>query len=288
MEVKIENWIQSSGSSYVDSRRAIHIILKAIADSADLSTTMVMKGGTLLGIRYGSKRFTTDVDFSTGQKLKDIDIEQFKNNFNDLLDAASAELGYGIKCKFQSYKAMPNIEGTFPTLKIKIGYAATMQAAHLQKLESGQAPKVISIDYSFNEQTYNTELLKIDAGHGFTAYAITDLIAEKIRSVLQQKIRERNREQDIYDLNFLLQSIPDINDEEKYKILDSLIKKSKGKGLDELLSVNGIRDPEIKRRSSERYPDLKDTVDGDLPDFELSFERVATFFESLPWKLFSQ
>ncbi|MEJ2622018.1 MAG: nucleotidyl transferase AbiEii/AbiGii toxin family protein, partial [Candidatus Thiodiazotropha sp.] len=37
-----------------------------------------------------------------------------------------------------------------------------------------------------------------------TAYSLTDLIAEKLRSVLQQIKRERQRRQDIFDLFLLL------------------------------------------------------------------------------------
>ncbi|MCY1370226.1 hypothetical protein D9M69_573100 [compost metagenome] len=111
-------------------------------------------------------------------------------------------------------------------------------------------------------------------------------MAEKIRSILQQKVRGRNREQDIYDLNFLLLST-EFTDQEKYSILDSLIRKSEGRGLDELLGGHGIRDEEVRARSAERYGDLRDTVD-ELPDFNESYEKVARFFESLPWEMFGK
>ncbi|MNI25831.1 hypothetical protein D3C73_795070 [compost metagenome] len=99
--------------------------------------------------------------------------------------------------------------------------------------------------------------------------------------------RDRNREQDIYDLNFLLDTLGEISDEEKYSILDSLLKKSIGRDVDNLLNRDGILDSEVKRRSGERYPDLKDTVK-ELPDFEESYLKVSTFFQSLPWELFGK
>lgn len=286
MEIQIEEWIESSGEDYVESRKAIHIILRAISDSARLSASMVMKGGTLLGIRYGSSRYTTDIDFSTSGRYQDFDQEGFISEFNDRLDVAGSELNYGVRCKLQSCKVMPNAQGTFPTLKIKIGHASVDSAVQLRKLEARQAASVVNIDYSFNEGSYNTEIVRMDDGAGFVAYSIIDLMAEKIRSVLQQKVRKRNREQDIYDLNFLLSGVC-FSDEERYSILDSLLKKSEGRDLDELLNSAGIRDEEVRGRSAERYPDLEDTVES-LPDFEEAFERVAVFYESLPWELFGK
>ncbi|MCL7870699.1 nucleotidyl transferase AbiEii/AbiGii toxin family protein, partial [Klebsiella pneumoniae] len=34
-----------------------------------------MKGGTLLGVKHGSDRYTKDIDFSTEKKLSEIDLD---------------------------------------------------------------------------------------------------------------------------------------------------------------------------------------------------------------------
>lgn len=283
MEINIEKWISESGEEYVELRQAIHIILKGISEDEKLSTTMVMKGGTLMGIRYGSQRYTKDVDFSTSQKLKDVDLTQFRTEFNDALDVAAAELGYGINCKVQKCKAEPNEEGTFPTLKITIGYANSDNQALVKRLNEGRAVNVVNIDYSFNEQSFHKEIIKID-GAEFEAYSIIELMAEKFRALLQQKTRNRNREQDIYDLHFILTNINTVGftKEEKGLILDTLFKKSEEREIDDLLNKDGIRDPEILKRSAEGYSQLKDDVD-ELPTFEDAYAKVAEFYESLPW-----
>lgn len=283
MEINIEKWISESGEEYVELRQAIHIILKGISEDEKLSTTMVMKGGTLMGIRYGSQRYTKDVDFSTSQKLKDVDLAQFRAEFNDALDIAAAELGYGITCKVQKCKAEPNEEGTFPTLKMTIGYANSSNQALVKRLDGGKAVNIVNIDYSFNEQSFHKEIIKID-GAEFEAYSIIELVAEKIRAILQQKTRNRNREQDIYDLHFILTNINrfGFSKEEKGLILDTLFKKSEGREIDELLNKDGIRDPEIIKRSAHGYAQLKDDVE-ELPTFEDAYEVVSEFYESLPW-----
>ncbi|MCW7364042.1 nucleotidyl transferase AbiEii/AbiGii toxin family protein [Escherichia coli] len=227
------------------------------------------------------------MDFSTEKKLSEIDLGDFFNRFNDSMDVAEAELGYGIKCKVQSHKIQPNAQGTFPTVQINIAFCDRSNASAMKRLESNQSPSVINIDFSFNEKTYDFDFLSLDGdddNDSVKTYSLTDLMAEKYRSVLQQKVRERNREQDIYDINYLLGKY-EFSRQDKYKILESLLKKSEGKQLDNLLNVKGIRDVEIIERSSQRYQDLSSTVKS-LPLFEDAYEKVACFYESLPWDIF--
>ena len=85
---KIENWVQESidnrsVAAQKDFRHAVHIILKAISLSENLSKSMIFKGGMLLGIKYQSERYTTDLDFSTAEKLDPNCIQGFTEEFND-------------------------------------------------------------------------------------------------------------------------------------------------------------------------------------------------------------
>lgn len=286
MEMQIEQWVNDSPLDQKGIRQATHLILKAISGSDELSARMVMKGGALLGLRYGSSRYTTDIDFSTELRLTEVSLEEFTQSFNDSLDVAEAELAYGMKCKLQSYKIQPNAQGTFPTVKLKVAYAYKKDQAQMRRLESKGGTNLISIDYSFNEKTYNYEILEIDDGK-LKVYGIFDLLAEKYRSILQQVVRERNREQDIYDVNYLLMTIEVPTAEDRFNILDSLIRKSEEKGVDDFLHAAGMDDVRIKDRSFARYADLEATVKV-LPDFEESYKRVADFYRSLPWELFEK
>ena len=69
MEKEINNWIEESGGKYRLMRQAVHIILKSISIEESLNEMMVMKGGTLLGVKHGSDRYTKDIDFSTEKKF---------------------------------------------------------------------------------------------------------------------------------------------------------------------------------------------------------------------------
>jgi predicted nucleotidyltransferase component of viral defense system len=281
MEIDVEQWVADAPLEFRLARQASHVILRAVASDERLRTSMIIKGGTLLGIRYGSSRATTDIDFSTEKKLVEIDLEVFEKTLNDAMDYVESLLNYGIKCKLQSKKTEPNPFGTFPTIKIKIGYCLRSNASHMKRLEERNAPMVIAIDYSFNEKSYNVEMLQFE-DEEIQAYDICDLLAEKLRSILQQEFRNRNREQDIYDVNYLLTTIHPLSYEEKEKVHSSLVKKSQGKNIDYLLNSNGMDDEHIHRRSRENYHLLSATVT-ELPEFEESYSRVNEFFKSLPW-----
>jgi len=281
MEIDIEQWVAEAPREFLLARQASHVILRAVASDERLRTSMIIKGGTLLGIRYGSTRATTDIDFSTEKKLSEIDLEVFEKTLNDSMDLVESSLNYGIKCKLQSKKTEPNAQGTFPTIKMKIGYCLRSNASHVKRLDERNSPLVIAIDYSFNEKSYNVEMLQFE-DEEIQAYDICDLIAEKLRSILQQEVRNRSREQDIYDVNYLLTTIHPLTEVEKEKVHNSLIRKSQGKNIEYLLNPKGMDDENIRRRSKENYHLLKATV-RELPDFDESYARVTDFFKNLPW-----
>ncbi|WP_346843088.1 nucleotidyl transferase AbiEii/AbiGii toxin family protein [Klebsiella pneumoniae] len=45
--------------------QSVHIIIKSLYIEGSLNEMMVMKGGTLLGVKHGSDRYTKDIYFST-------------------------------------------------------------------------------------------------------------------------------------------------------------------------------------------------------------------------------
>lgn len=281
VEVDLFDWVKvASGDE--DQKKAVHILLHGIGSSDGLRTTMIIKGGNLLGIRHHSLRYTKDVDFSTDQKFKDFDSAAFETELNEVLIEAAGELGYTLRCWVQKTVVQPNAEGTFPTLQVKIGYADLKSEKEKKFVDRGISPRVLKVDYSFNEATYNSEVIKLSDESSIIAYSIIDIAAEKIRSVLQQVVRDRNREQDIFDLFYIITNY-NFDDTQKYEILISLRKKSEGKDIEKYLNGAAFLDPEIKSRSSEKYGNLKDTVK-DLPEFEEAYGIVKEFFETLPWE----
>ncbi|HWL29915.1 MAG TPA: nucleotidyl transferase AbiEii/AbiGii toxin family protein, partial [Burkholderiaceae bacterium] len=167
-------------------REGMHAAMLATARLDGRFPAMVMKGGVLMAVRYGSTRYTTDVDYSTTARLDDVDVAMFVGDLAAQLQRIADVLDYDMACRIQGHRINPpRPEATFPTLQVKIGVARLSKAPELRRLHAGMAPHTFSIDYSFNEWPAATEVIAVDQGAPIQAYDLTDLIAEKYRSLLQ-------------------------------------------------------------------------------------------------------
>jgi predicted nucleotidyltransferase component of viral defense system len=286
-EFDIKDWVEdapTTRSNEKELRQAVHTILSAIASDSNLKANMILKGGILLAIRYKSHRFTTDIDFSTEKpRGGEITEDGVRKSLDSSLAQMVEELDYGLDCRVQSSKLQPkpkDRKSTYPSIKMTVGYAYKGTSQH-KRLLSLKSLNIVSIDYSLNEATPNIEDLKLNFKEGILTYSLTDLIAEKYRSLLQQVSRNRSRRQDVYDLNLLVERLGDIDSFERIKILDSLIIKSKAREIEP--DINSFEDPELKSRAQKDYHTLEDEIEGELPDFDELFKKVADFYRSLPW-----
>lgn len=280
----IPEWVGKSNNIPSNFKKAVHIILTAISLDSDLSSVMVMKGGILMGVKYGSERFTTDIDFSNDNPLSEDDLSKVKERLQNALDQANVDILNGIQCRLQSIIRQPKKEDApFPSLKIKIGYAETKNGKQISRLKEGKSSDIVSIDYSFNEYTGSTEKISLTNSETINCYSLTSMISEKFRSILQQEFRNRNRRQDVYDLYILISNFSNKSEEEKEIVLQELIDKSKNKGIDSYLNKEGLGREEIINRSKHAYDDMKDEISGDLIEFDVAYGFIKSYFESLPW-----
>jgi predicted nucleotidyltransferase component of viral defense system len=113
------------------------------------------------------------------------------------------------------------------------------------------------------------------------ASALTDLVAEKLRAMLQQSVRDRVRRQDAYDLYHLLNRRELRSAAGRREVLASLQAKAAARNLP--VGIESLRDAEIRRRSQAEYAQLTGEISGDLPEFEVVYATVQQYFESLPW-----
>ncbi len=282
-KIDVAKWIEKESEPRRRAfREAVHVILSAIANSTNLKTEMILKGGLLLAIKYDSTRFTIDIDFSTSQKISQFNKEHFLSELNKKLALSVEKLDYGLNCKIQSHRLKPpSPDATFPTLKLKIGYAYKHDQRSHRRLLAGNSSQVVELDYSFNEITDDIDIITLNEGGNISAYGLTDLIAEKYRALLQQKSRNRYRRQDIYDLFFLLKNDTVKSTINKNQLLDTFIKKSVSRGL--VVSKDSLSSEEIKRRSKKEYNLLQSEIEEDLPEFEKTYSFVKEFYEILPW-----
>ena len=205
-----------------------------------------------------------------------------RESLDDSLVYMVEMLDYDLDCRVQTCKIQPrNPNSKYPSIKVTIGYAYKGTPKH-SRLALLKSPDTISIDYSLNEAVPNVEAIKLDTEGGILVYSLTDIIAEKYRSLLQQIPRNRTRRQDVYDLNILISNIDTYDNIEKQKILDSLMAKCKAREITP--SSASFDTPEIKERAKQEYSTLADEIEGDLPDFDALYDIVYGFYKSLPWK----
>jgi predicted nucleotidyltransferase component of viral defense system len=278
----IEKWVkQSPNTKETAFREAVHTILLAISNSQELRPKMIFHGGLLLALRYKSIRHTVDIDFATACKRSDIDEQRFIGELGQSLLDSSNILPYGLDCRIQSHRINPpGEERNYPTLEIRVGYAykGTKDHRHLMR---NNCSTVVSIDYSFNEFNQNIDIVKLQDGMNIEVYSLPDLIAEKYRSIIQQKERKRSRRQDPFDIYGMLQKGFLANEDLKEKILESLQKKSLSRNL--IVDQSSLSDAETIRRSKQHYHNLASEIEGDLPLFEDVYKIVKEYYESLPW-----
>jgi predicted nucleotidyltransferase component of viral defense system len=278
----IASWVEQENNPRNRSfREAVHTILIAIANNKNLHADMIMKGGILLALRYESQRYTTDLDFSTSKTIEQFNKDKFFTEFEKSLLSATEQLDYGLDCRLQSHRINPpSAKASFPTLKLKIGYAYKNNDRDHRRLLKKRSINVVEIDLSFNEFNQEIEIMNLTGGGDIPIYSFTDLIAEKFRAILQQEIRNRYRRQDIYDLYHLLNKVP-VYEHKKKKILNSLLKKSSTRKLK--IEKKSMRKGEIVTRTQKEYDLLKQEILGDLPDFNKVYSFARDFYESLPW-----
>ena len=173
---------------------------------------------------------------------------------------------------------------TFPAFLLKIGYARNGNEGEMRRLRAGQSPHTVQIDYCLNEYSLSVDHITLTDDNDLLAYSFTDLVAEKIRSVMQQVVRNRSRRQDIYDLNLLLDAV-DIDDQDRLHILNSLLEKSAGRLDPGFINPETLDRQDIRERSRQEYGLLESEVAGPLPVFDAAYEAIATFYRALPWDL---
>ena len=236
-----------------------------------------------MALAFESDRVTSDVDFSSIEEPSDL-MEKFTTELNNILPKTAINLGYpDLLCRVQSMKQKPRCQNfeahKFPALQFRIGSAKRGTNEEV-RLKEGKATRVLVVNISFRDQVYTFQKLNLNrAGVTVCAFTIHELIAEKIRALIQQLIRNRNRQQDVHDIAFLIDK-RNLSDTGKATILTTLIKKCYTHGIE--VNRESMDDPEIKQRAKNEWETLSLEI-SNLPSFEGRFALMHDLYISLPW-----
>ncbi|WP_448135147.1 nucleotidyl transferase AbiEii/AbiGii toxin family protein [Stenotrophomonas rhizophila] len=277
----IPAWVRLAGAQQIVLRQAVHCVLEAIARTPRLRVLLCMKGGILMALHYQSPRFTTDIDFSTPDAFTEAAEKETVALMSAVLPGVGELLGYDVECRFQGHRVRPSREGTRVNLTMSIGYALKGTPAH-RRLTTGQSPFSLSIDFSFRERIPASEEVEMSDGGHLCVYGLTTLVAEKMRALLQQPLRNRYRRQDVFDLHYLLEQRPELSlPQWQSEVLGDLRIKCEDRAVP--LSAEAIDDPVVADRAKRDYETLLTEVDGEVPAFDIAFERIRAYYHALPW-----
>lgn len=284
--IEIADWVGRASADPVlhFERQASEIILNAIGMLEDFKDKIFLKGGVLMGVVYDSPRHTSDLDFTiTLPPEKDIGF-RLSTDLDQALIRSAIGLGYpDIVCRTQRVAAKPKKDslekGSFPALSMTIAYAmrGSAEERHLNRRRS---TRIVELDLSFNEPIGSYQIVKLGQhGSRIHAYSLCDLIAEKLRALLQQTRRNRGRRQDIYDISLLLRRFQ--FDEAELRFLHKTFQeKCRARQIEP--DVNSLSDPDVIRRAEAEWGSLALEL-GSLPPFFDCFEAVEKFYRSFPW-----
>ncbi len=284
--IDIDRWVRQARSDPLAyrERQAIEIVLSAIGSLPDLGSQIFLKGGILMAIFYGSPRTTADIDFTTRLAASADLPGKLREALDKELPRAAARLGFAdLVLRVQSVREQPRpfarARLSFPALEVTIAYAERGSAAE-RHFRQGQGQHTVNFDMSFNEPVHAIEVVRLgEGGPLFRAYALTDLIAEKFRALLQQVTRNRYRRQDVYDIAFLARHFPPGADQ-RADILAAFREKCAARGI--VPSADSLSQPAVREHARAEWDTLKQEL-ADVPEFDACFATVQALYRALPW-----
>ena len=106
---------------------------------------------------------------------------------------------------------------------------------------------------------------------------LEDIVAEKLRALLQQPLRNRRRPQDVLDICVAVQHNPDLD---LNLTAEFLLEKARARNVP--VSRAAFHQEEIRSRAFEGYNELRETTRNAFIEFEEAFAIVLSLVEQLP------
>ena len=256
-------------------RYAQYVILRIIASNRALRERLVLKGGNALDLIYQGDRSTKDIDFSDGGAFNEAWFYEhftraFRLNAND----------FGMALKIQRCRRNPAGENkTRATWEVNVGYAHRIRnPSAFRRMTSNEeysAANIIEMDVSENEYVGEARERGLK---GLRVASLNDIVAEKLRAILQQLERRRQRAQDVYDIAAIWKDEGKRGELNPEKVKLFHLEKCRIRDVQtgrERFDVAGVRE-----RALSGYELLKETVRNDeFIEFEYAWECVKELVE---------
>lgn len=277
----ISAWSLGTGIPIQDTRTRFvqFLILCGIASEPLLRNNLVLKGGNALDFVLQPNRSTIDLDFSLDMTMG-----------ADLADAEAlrAAISAGLRrvaplygCSLAIHSVRQNPKGSdrsFVTYEARVGYALPDDRQLLIRMANNQtSPHVMPVEISINEPIFDSTVFTIDERFGeLRISTLEDIVGEKLRALLQQSIRNRNRRQDVLDLAVAIRTNAALD---RDHVAAALLMKAQARGVP--VSRDAFKSEELGRRARLDYDALEATTRTLFIPFEEALAIVLGFVDEL-------
>jgi predicted nucleotidyltransferase component of viral defense system len=134
----------------------------------------------------------------------------------------------------------------------------------------------VPIEISLNEPICGAVNVDVQSANPLSVCQLEDIVAEKLRALLQQPIRNRTRPQDVLDIAVVLREKPALDAD---LVAEFLISKAAARHVS--VSKLAFHEEEIRSRARGNYDGLKETTRKVFIVFDEAFADLLTFVDRL-------
>jgi len=256
-------------------RFAQYGILQAVADSRTLSQVLAFKGGNALDFVWQPNRSTRDLDFSSRDST--LTAERLRNFLTPSLQRVSRSIGVLYRVQ-RIEQQPPGPNRSFITFEGTIGYALPDERRNRELIQQDKSSNAaVPLDVSLNEPICRIVEVDIASSNPLQVCQLEDIVAEKLRALLQQPRRNRHRPQDVLDVCVAVQENPDLD---LSLTAEFLLEKAKAREVS--VSRAAFHQEEIRSRALEGYNELRETTRNAFIEFEEAFSIVLSLVDGMP------
>lgn len=171
----------------------------------------------------------------------------------------------------------PGPESSFITFEGSVGYALPDDRHNRQLIQQEKSSKAtVPLDVSLNEPICGIVEIDIASSNLLRVCQMEDIVAEKLRALLQQPLRNRWRPQDALDICVAVQENPNLD---LKLVAGFLVEKANARGVP--VSRAAFHEKQIRSRAFEGYDGLRETTRNTFVEFEEAFQVVLSLVDRL-------
>lgn len=255
-------------------QRARLAVLAALRRHDDLARDYVLKGGLVLERVFGSPRRSGDIDLNHAEAHPNELTEVHRATLQDVCDRLGATVAEaapdfglsGARLRIEKWSRW------LPTVFAEVDYRAEPEGA-------APVEGAVEVQVTLCERVCYTALARIDRVPVLAA-TLDDVVADKLKVLLQQRRRHKVRHTDVYDLWFALVEAPFVPD--PGRVREALVTKLESWPAYLPLYADAFREAAVRTFAEQGYRSLRaDQPDLPFAPFDVVWGEVQAFVDAM-------